>query len=576
MDNKTIADLLDEIADMLSVDETPTSRFEVRAYRTAALTIGTLQEPVEEIYKKGGTKELMELPGVGKTIASHIEELVKTGKLMKYQKLKKKFPIKMAELTSIPGLGAKRAFILYKKLGVKDIATLKTAISKHKISKLEGFGEKSEEVLLKGIEIQQSSKGRMLLGDALPIAEGMIKKIIASGLVKKALVAGSARRMRETVGDLDILVIANNADKVMEFFTKLDNVERVVAKGPTRTAVWLKIGIGCDLRVLEPENFGAAVQYFTGSRDHNIQTRKIAIEKGYKLNEYGLFNKKGKNVGGESEEKIYEMLGLQWMPPEMREARGEVELAQKHKIPKLVEIGDIVGDMHTHTKETDGMNTIDEVAESALKLGYEYFATTNHTKSLGIANGMDESEFERYFKKVDTLNEKLEGRIKILKGAELDILKSGKLDLSNECLKKMDCVVGAVHSSFQMNENEMTERVVRALDSGLIHVLAHPTGRIINERVPYKIDLEKVAEAAERNNVALEINAFPSRLDLNDSNIMLVSKYKIMFSIDTDAHNLDHLKFMRYGVGTARRGWLTKDRILNALPLMKLMKKLAR
>jgi DNA polymerase (family 10) len=362
----------------------------------------------------------------------------------------------------------------------------------------------------------------------------------------------------------------------MDFFTKLDNIDRIIAKGPTKTTVWLKIGMSCDVRVLEPKNFGAAVQYFTGSKDHNIQTRQIAIEHGYKLNEYGLFDKQGRNVGGEDEESIYAKIGLQWMPPEMREARGEVKLAQEHKIPHLVEQHDIRGDMHTHTKETDGVNTIEELANAASKLGYEYFATTNHTRSLTIANGMDETEFSRYFKKVDVLNAKLDGKSRILKGAELDILKNGKLDLSRECLKGMDCIVGAIHSSFRMDEKEMTDRVIKALDSGLIHILAHPTGRIINERVPYKIDLERVAEAAERNNVALEINAFPTRLDLNDTNIMLTSKYKVMFSIDTDAHSTDHLAFMRYGVGTARRGWLTKARILNTLPLEKLMKKLER
>jgi DNA polymerase (family 10) len=576
MDNITIAGILDEIADMLSVDERPNSRFEVRAYRKAAQILTTLQEPAEDIYKKGGTKALMELPGIGKSIASHIEELVSTGKLQKYEQLKEKYPINMAELTTIQGLGAKRAVILYKELGVKNIADVKKAIKQHKIRGLDGFGEKSEEMIQKGIEMAESSQGRMLLGDALPIGESIVKKLLGSGLVEKATIAGSARRMRETVGDLDILAISSNGEKVMDFFVGMDNVERAIVKGPTKTTALLKIGITCDLRVLKPKSFGAAVQYFTGSRDHNIQTRQIAMDMGYKLNEYGLFDKRGRNIGGAEEPGIYEKIGLQWMPPEMREARGEVELAKQHKIPKLVELNDIRGDMHTHTKETDGMNTIEELTAAQMKAGREYFATTNHTKSLYIANGLNENGFTKYFKKVDALNEELGGKIRILKGAEVDILKDGKLDLSSESLKKMDCVIAAVHTSFQLDQETMTQRIIRAIDTGLVHVLAHPTGRIINGRPPYKVDLEKVAEAAERNGVALEINAHPSRLDLNDTNIMLVSKYKILFSIDTDAHSTDHISIMRYGVGTARRGWLTKERVLNTLPLKKLEQKLDR
>ncbi len=582
MDNKRIAEIFDEIGDMLSLEDFPTAKFEVRAYKKAALMISTLQEPIEEIYKKGGLKGLMELPGIGVTMSKHIEEFVKTGKIKKYEGLKKKYPIDMASLTAINGMGAKRAILLYKKLGIRNRGDLKKAVEEHKIRNLEGFGAKSEEVIAQGISLLELSSGRQMLGYALPVAERMIDKIRMSGLVEKVIIAGSARRMRETIGDIDILAISKKNEEVMGFFTKMEEVSKVISKGPTKSTVWLKIGISCDLRVLEPQSFGAAVQYFTGSKDHNIQVRQIAVNKRYKLNEYGLFNKTNRNVGGATEESIYKKLGMQWMPPEMREARGEVKLALEHKIPKLVELSDIRGDLHTHTKETDGVNSLEEIADAAIKIGYDYFATTNHSKSEYIANGMDERGFAAYFKRVEKLRKVLDDKIIILYGTEVDILKDGSLDMEKETLKSMDCVVAGIHTSFTMGQKEMTDRVIKAFDSGLVHIFAHPTGRLIGDtqfhrsRPPYAIDLEKVADAAERNNVALEINAFPNRTDLNDTNVMLVSGRKIMFAIDTDTHSVSHLQFMRYGVGTARRGWLTKERVLNTLPLKKLQKHLAK
>jgi DNA polymerase (family X) len=568
--------MLDEIASMLSIEDTPSSKFEVRAYQKASLTIGTLQEPVEDIYRKDGVKGLMELSGIGKGIAASIEEYIKTGKMRKYDSLKKKYPIDMKALTDIEGIGARKAIALYRELGVKNVNDLKKAVSDHKISKLEGFGQRSEEVIAKSLEFYEKRGGRLLLGNALPVAESIVDKFLKSGIVEKAVIAGSARRMRETVGDLDVLVTSNKSKEVMELFTKMSEVSGVVSSGPTKTSVRLKIGINCDLRVIEPESFGAALQYFTGSKDHNVQVRTISVNKGYKLNEYGLYDSKGKIIVAKDEESIYEKLGMQWMPPEMREARGEVKLAQEHKIPTLVDLKDMRGDLHTHTNDTDGTSTLEEMADAAIALGLEYFATTNHTKSLTIAKGMNESQFAKYFKKVDKLNESLGGKIKILKGAEVDILKDGSLDLSDECLKTMDCVVGAVHSYFKMTEQEMTARIKKALDTGHVNILAHPTGRQLNVREQYPVDIEKVFECAEENNVALEINSFPERLDLNDTNIMKASKYKVKFSIDTDAHNIAHLKFMRYGIGTARRGWLTKEKVINTVPLKEITKLLSK
>jgi DNA polymerase (family 10) len=573
MENKEIADLFNEIAAMLSIDETSSSKFEVRAYQKAALTIGTLQEAVEDIYKAGGIDALMELPGIGKGLASKIEEYIKTGKMKKYEELKKKYPIDIKQLTSIAGVGAKKAARLYKELKVKDITTLKKAIGQHRISKLEGFGAKSEEMIGKGITLLEASKGRILLGDALPIAEEIVAQLTRSRLAEKVVIAGSTRRMRETVGDLDILVLSDKAVEVMDLFSGLPEVSNVMVKGPTKTTVWLKTGISCDLRVIAPESFGAALQYFTGNKDHNIEVRKIAISKGYKLNEYGLFDKRNKIIPTKNEEEIYEKLGMQYMPPEMRESRGEVKLSLEHRIPKIVEMNDLKGDMHLHSNEsTDAASTLEEMVQAAIHAKLEYFASTNHTKSLRVANGMDDKRFAEFFKRVDKLNDSLSGKFTILKGAEVDILKDGSLDLSNETLRGMDYALGAVHSSFNMTEDAMTSRIIKAMDSGLLTALAHPTGREIGIRESYPLNLEKIFEAAERNNIVMEINSQPLRLDLNDTNIMKASQYKIRFAIGSDSHITSQIGFLKYGVATARRGWLTKERIINTMPLKDLTK----
>ena len=576
MANRIIADMFEEIAEMLSLEEKPNIVFEVRAYRKAALTISTWQEDVEEIYRREGIAGLMKLPGIGKGIAGSIEEYVTKGKMSKYEMLKRKYPIDMKSLTRIEGVGARKAIALYKSLGIKDIAGLKRALAKHSISKLPGFGERSEELIAKGLSVAEASRGRMLLGDALPVAEALVRKLKESGLVETAMVAGSSRRMRETVGDIDILALSDDGKKAMDYFIMLPEIADVIAKGPTKTSARLKIGINCDLRIIPPESFGAALQYFTGSKDHNVQVRTIAVGRKYKLNEYGLFDGKGRIIPTKDEEEIYKKLGMQYVPPEMREARGEVKLARAGSLPDVVGIQDIKGDMHTHTNDSDGADSIEEMAKAAMSMGYQYFATTNHTKSLGIARGMDENGFKGFFRNVDRLNDKLDGRIRILKGAEIDILKDGSLDLSNECIRGMDFAIGAIHSYFKMGEKDMTDRIVKAIDTGLLHALAHPTGRELGSREPYAVNLERVFEAAERNKVSLEINAFPQRLDLNDTNIMKASGYKVMFHIGTDAHRTSHFALMRYGVGTARRGWLQSGRVINAMPLQRLAKALER
>lgn len=572
--NREISAIFDEIALMLSIDERPNSRFEIRAYQRASLSILSMQEPIEQVYKSGGIVKLMEIPGVGRGLADKIAEYLDSGRIKKYDELKKKYPIDFKSITAIEGMGAKRAYILYKKLGVADIAGLKQAVEKHKIRELEGFGDKSEELISRGLLQQELSKGRILLGDALPIAEAIVESIAKSNLADQVVIAGSARRMRETVGDIDILALSNKPKEVMELFVNLPNVSSVVVSGDTKTTVWLDLGITCDLRIIDSSSFGAAMQYFTGSKDHNIKVRTIAVSKGYKLNEYGLYNNDNGLIESRDEHIIYEKLGMDYVPPEMREDRGEIHLAQKHILPRLVELKDIHGDMHTHTIETDGANTIEEMAQAAIDRGYEYIATTNHTKSLNIARGMDEKGFEKLFDKVDKLNDKYEGKLRILKGAEIDILKDGSLDLKKSYISSMDYPIGAVHTSMKMDRDAMTDRIVKALDSKVLKALAHPSGRELLKREPYEFDAQKVFEAAERNNVALEINAQPSRLDLNDANIISASKYKINFSIGTDAHMQSHMNFMRYGVGMARRGWLEKGRIINTMGIKGLKKAL--
>ncbi|MEM3753395.1 MAG: DNA polymerase/3'-5' exonuclease PolX [Candidatus Micrarchaeaceae archaeon] len=572
MYNKKIAEIFGEIADMLDLEGENRS-FEARAYRNAARTISSLQVDVSEILKKSGVEGIMELPGIGKTIAERIKEYVETGKIAKYNELKKKYPIDFAALTKIQGLGSKKVFKLYKELGIRNVDDLRKAVEAHKIRELEDFGEKSEENIAKGLEFFAMSQSRIPLGVALPEAESIIRRLLESKLVSRAVVAGSTRRMRETVGDLDILVTSNRNEEVMDFVTKLPEVENIVVKGPTKTTVGLKIGITCDVRVVSDESFGSALQYFTGSKEHGIAVRQIAIKNGYKLSEYGLFDKHNKNVvAGQGEEAIYKTLGMDYIPPEMREARGEIALALKHNLPKLVEAAEIRGDLHIHTTFSDGANTIDEMVEKAISLGMEYIGFSDHTKSEYVAHGMDGKQFAKYFAELEKAEKKYEGQIKILKSGEVDILKDGSLDLDRRTLELMDYRICAIHTQRNMPRSEMTSRIVKALESGYADILAHPSDRLINERAALNIDFDKVFEVAKENNVAMEINAQPSRLDLNDENIMKAKEYGLKFEIGTDSHHTSDMEFMRYGIGTARRGWLTKGEIINTLDYKQLLK----
>ena len=574
MINSELSEIFDEIADMLSLDEKD-RRFEVLAYRKAALTLSGLQESVAEIYRKGGVDALMDLPGIGKGIAASMKEYIETGRMQKFDGLKKRYPIDFKTLTKIPSVGAKRAFKLYKALKVRNIDDLKKEISRHSIRGLEGFGEKSEEEMSNGIALLEASKGRMKLGTALPEAELIISKLKGSGLVERAVIAGSTRRMRETVGDLDILVTSGKADKVMDFISNLDEVAAVALRGPTKITVRLKIGISCDVRVVEPSSFGAALQYFTGNKDHNVKVRQIAIKLGYKLNEYGLFDSRSRNVAGPEEPDIYKKLGMDIMDPELRENRGEVELSIKHRLPTVVQLDDILGDLHVHTNHSDGSASMMEMAESAKALGRKYLGITDHSKSERVARGMDDRKFAKHFDEMDSANDRLEG-ITLLKSAEIDILKDGSLDLEKKTLKMMDYRLASVHQNLNMGREEMTRRVITAIESGYVDILAHPTDRVINARNPIDMDLDRVFQAAADNNVILEIDGHPDRLDLNDENIIKARQYKVRFSIATDSHSSSDLSLMRYGVSTAKRGWISPGLVVNTLSADKLLKSIGK
>ncbi len=569
--NKKIAEMFDEIADMLELDAQDRV-FEIRAYRKAALNIGSIQEDVSDILKKDGVIGLKKIPGIGEGLAAKIKEYVETGRMKKYDELKKKYPIDFQSLTTVQGLGAKKAFKLYKALGVKNLDDLKKAIVGHKIAGLEGFGKKSEEELLKGLGFLESGKGRILLGIALPAAQAMARKISESGLAQKVVVAGSIRRMRETIGDIDILVISNEPKRVMDFVSKLKEVSSVMSRGDTKATYWLAIGTSCDVRIVEAESFGSALQYFTGSKDHGVKVRQLALKKGLSLSEYGLFDRHKKNVASATEEEVYKKIGLQYVEPEMRENRGEIELALKNKLPKPISYDDLLGDLHVHTNHTDGNDTLEDMAIAAQRLGREYVGITDHSKSEYQARGMDDAKFRKYFTEIDRLNKKLDGKITVLKSGEVDILKDGSLDLSKRTLDEMDYVLATVHLNRNMDKAAMTKRVIDAFETGYVDIWAHPTGRLINARAPMQMDLDRVFQAAKDNNVVMEIDSYPDRLDLNDENARRAKEFGLKFSIDTDAHRTSELSFLRYGIGTARRAWIEEKDVINALGVKDLLK----
>jgi len=567
--NFEISKIFYEIADIL---EMKSVQWKPAAYRKAARSVESLQEPVEDLYKKGGLKALEDLPGIGERIGKKIAEYINTSKIKEYEKLRKQLPTEFYELIEIQSLGPKKAKILYQKLKIKSLADLEKAIKGHKIAKLRGFGPKSEENILAGIEMHKKRKSRMLLGEAFPIAQLLVGQLKKLKEIKNAIAGGSLRRMKETIGDIDILVVPRDekpatTKKIINFFTSLSEVSRVLAKGETKSTVILKNGIQADVRVLPEKSAGAALQYFTGNVDHNVKLRGIAIKKGYKLSEYGLFDRKtNRLVAGRTEEEVYKKLGLPYIEPELRENLGEIEAAYKGKLPRLVHLSDIKGDLHMHTNWSDGSNTVEQMIESARKLGYRYIALTDHSKSDIIAKGMDEKRLLKYVEAIRKTSKKYND-IKVLVGSEVYIHSDGSLDYSDNILKKLDIVIVSIHRNFKMPKEQMTKRILKALSNKYVDIYAHPTARSINAREPIDFDKKQVFKFCAKNGIILEVDANPSRLDLNHTDVKEATENGCKLVIDTDAHDQNQMRYMLFGVATARRGWAEAKDIVNTYAL---------
>lgn len=568
--NKDIADRLREMSLCYEMDEVP---FKPAAYERAADAVADAPSEAAALYAEGGRKALKTIPGVGEGIARHIEEMLAKGTFPEYAACKRRYPIDVLALTSIDDVGPKRARTLFAKLKVKTVDDLERVAKSGKVGVLPGFGKKTEENILKGIARMRGAGGRQLLGHVLPLAQRMVAELRALPGVRHAEIAGSTRRRQETVGDLDILVTTSAPEKVMAVFTGFPEVRDVLEHGPTKTTVRLANGMQADVRVVADESFGAALQYFTGSKDHNVVVRKLAIAKGLKLNEYGIWRGR-KRVASRTEEDVYKAIGLPYMEPELRTDTGEIEAAKQGRLPKLVPYGAIRGDLQTQTSWTDGAAGIAEMAEAARARGLEYMAITDHTRSLAMTGGLDEKGLARQAKEIDALNAKLakaKAGFTVLKGAEVNVMKDGALDIADAALAKLDSVGIAVHSHFTLSREQQTARIIAAMKNPHADVLFHPTGRVIGKRDPYDVDMEAVLKAAKATNTAVEIDAFPERSDLKDSHVRMAVALGVKLVIDTDAHHPSHLAYLDLGVAIARRGWASKASVLNVRPLKDLL-----
>ena len=567
MKNHEVAELLNDIADVLEIKGELV--FKIRAYRKAALVIDSLSEDIDEINKEG---KLDDIPSVGEGIAKKIKEFLETGHSKSFEKLKKQTPVDIEELGQVEGLGPKTILKLYKRLKVKNLKDLEKAAKKGKIQKIEGLGPVVEKNILKGIDFARVSGKRQILGYALFRAEEIKEKLRKSKEGNKVEIAGSLRRRKETIGDVDILVSSKKPGKVMDFFTSMKDIDRVLAKGTTKSTIQLHDGLQIDLRLIEDSKFGSALLYFTGSKDHNIVLRKIAIKKRMKLSEYGVFSKKtNKILASKTETDCYKKLGLPYIEPEIRENEGEIETAMKRKLPKLIDYNDIKGDLQMHTKWSDGSNTVEEMALAAKKLGHKYICITDHTGNLKIANALDEKRILKQGKEIDKVNKKISG-FRILQGVEVNIKADGNLDMKNKVLKELDLVVASIHSGFKNSKEKITKRMINAMENENVNIIAHPTGRLINKRPAYDMNFEKVFSKAKETKTLMEINSFPDRLDLKDVHARAAIKIGVKLVISTDAHNTDHLQFIRLGIATARRGWAEKKDVVNTFPLKKFLK----
>jgi DNA polymerase (family X) len=560
--NEEVEQLLQEYADLVSISGG--DAFKARAYEKAARSVGGYHGDVSTLDLKG----LSRIPNVGKSIAEKILEYFKTGTVQAVEELRQLIPDGVRALMGIPSLGPKKAMVLYEELHVTSMEELMDALHEGRIRDLKGFGPKTEENLLRGIHLMQQSGGRIQLGAAIDLAEEILAELASLKAVRMSTYAGSLRRMCETIGDVDLLVASPKPAAVMDAFADLTYVERVLAKGDTKSSVLTTKGLQVDLRVVEPNVWGAALQYFTGSKAHNIRVREIAVRKGLKLSEYGLFRaKSGKLIVAETEEEVYERLGLPWIPPTLREDRGEVEAALSGELPDLLQEEDIKGDLHTHTDLTDGLAPLDEMIEAARARGYRYYAVTDHAPLLYMQRMTKEKTLKQR-EEIRALEGK--GDMAILHGSELNIQPDGSLDWEDEFLQGFDVLVASVHSHFDQTRDEMTKRIVRAMENPFVNVIGHPTARMLGKRPPIDVDIEEVFKAAVRTGTALEVNSFPDRLDLRDEHVHWAREVGVKFAVDTDSHAAPHLDHMRFGVATAQRGWVTKDDVINTWPLQKL------
>jgi DNA polymerase (family 10) len=568
MKNQDIVRIFNDIADLLEIKgENP---FRIRAYRRAALNIESLTKDVAGTPKD----ELMKVPGIGQDLAGKIEEYVKTGRVRAYEELKKEVPEGLSVLLSVPSLGPKTAKLLSEELKVKNLEDLERLAREHKLSGLPGIKEKTEENILKGIEMLKRGMERQPLGKVLPIANDIVEHLRKKAPVNKISIAGSIRRWKDTVRDIDILTTSRDPKTVMNTFVHMPQVKDVLMHGPTKSSVVTGEGIQVDLRVVEEDSFGAALAYFTGSKTHNIRLREMAVKAGLKINEYGIFREKDdKRIGGKKEEDVYRILGLSYIPPELREDTGEIEAAAEGKLPNLVEIGDIKGDLHVHTKRSDGSHDFDELVEEARKRGYEYIAITDHSKGLGIARGLSVERLLDEMKEIEAINRKLKG-FRLLAGVEVDIRGDGRMDFPDDLLKKMDIVVASIHSGFRQSRQQIMNRMESAMKNPYVSVIAHPTGRLIGERDPYDVDIHKLLSMAKDTGTAIEINAYPLRLDLNDIHAKMAKEMGVRVVISTDTHITRQFDYMAYGVSIARRGWMEKKDVLNSMAYPSLMKAL--
>ena len=563
MKNQEIAQIFRQIAQILEIKGE--NQFRIRAYERAAQNIESIPEDVEVFVKED---RLRSIPGIGKDLEEKIKEIASSGQLKYLDDLKKDIPQGLLDILNIPGIGPKTARLLHEKLGIRDIVMLERMAHAGRIKGLPGIKEKTEENILRGIELVKRGHDRMDLKTAMDVTGLFIAQLKRLKEAKKINPAGSLRRMKDTVRDIDILVSSKKPEKVMDKFTTLADIKDVLAKGPAKSSIVTNEGIQVDVRVIKDASYGAALMYFTGSKAHNIKLRQLAIKKGFKLNEYGLYRKK-KQIAGKTEREIYKALGLSYIPPELREDRGEIEVSKEKGLPRLVGLSDIKGDLHVHSRWSDGGSSIEEIILKARNMGYDYIAITDHSQGLKIAGGLDKEKLNQKKREIDRLRRKYRD-IKILYGTEVDIDSDGKLDYEDDVLKEMDVVIGAIHLGFKQSKERLTKRIIKACQNKYVHIIAHLTGRLWGAREPYEVDLEEILKVCKDTNTALEINSFPQRLDLNDINCRMAKDFGVKLVINTDAHIAEQLETMRFGIAVARRGWLEKKDILNTLPLSRL------